>query len=190
MRRRRIVRPVLRPGMRPRQKHPVHPLLVKANKLFENGEYLEAAELFFKLGDGALARNIPRAPHLFLQAGRAYLFAGENERAVETSKHALTLFANDKRWIELKHTGDRVVSGLLEHKLDKNAMEIEAWLNDTMPEGFDFSEEPMRIDNIRKELHLPLTCPSCGGAVNPKDVKWVDDITAECSFCGNMVRGE
>ena len=190
MRRRRIVRPVLRPGMRPRQNHPVHPLLKKANQLFNNGEYQEAAELFIKLGNGALARNLPRAPHLFLQAGRAYLLAGENERAVETSEHGLTLIANDKRWAELKHMGDRVVSGLVEHKLDNEAEKIEAWLNDKLPKGLDIPETPMSIDNIRKKAHLPLTCNSCGAAVNPMEVRWVDDITAECSFCGNMVRGE
>ena len=190
MRRRRIVRPGMRPGMRPVNNRPVHPLLRKANQLFANGQYAEAAELFIRLGEGALARNIPRAPHLFLQAGKAYLHADDSKAAIEKSQYGLSLFAKDERWGELKRFGDRVISSLKEHKLEAEAKELQAWLDSAIPEGVEIPDMPIRMGSIKKDVHLPLSCPSCGGAVNPKEVDWVDDITAECSFCGNMLRGE
>jgi hypothetical protein len=37
---------------------------------------------------------------------------------------------------------------------------------------------------------LPTNCPSCGGPVLLKEVEWLDDITAECAYCGNGIRTE
>jgi len=190
MRRRRIVRPGLRPGVHPPQRKPVHPLLRKAHELFANGNYLDAAELFVKLGEGAVARNMPRAPHLFLQAGRSYLLAGVYEKAIEYSRHGLNLFLEKERWHELKRFGDRVVVELKEHNLDDEANLIQSWLIESIPESFEVSSGKFSLNESKKDIHLPLVCPSCGGAINPLEVEWVDDITAVCSFCGNMVRGE
>jgi len=41
-----------------------------------------------------------------------------------------------------------------------------------------------------KQAVLPPRCPSCGALVNPKEVEWVDEITALCLFCGSPVRSE
>jgi len=37
---------------------------------------------------------------------------------------------------------------------------------------------------------LPTHCPACGAALKPNDVEWLDDVTAECEYCGSPVRGE
>ena len=37
---------------------------------------------------------------------------------------------------------------------------------------------------------LPTNCPACGGPLHPNEVKWQDEITAKCPYCGRTVRGE
>jgi hypothetical protein len=37
---------------------------------------------------------------------------------------------------------------------------------------------------------LPTHCPACGAAVRPDEVEWLDDVTAECAYCGSPVREE
>lgn len=36
---------------------------------------------------------------------------------------------------------------------------------------------------------LPRTCPSCGSPVRPNEVTWLDDKTAECAYCGQVLHG-
>jgi hypothetical protein len=36
--------------------------------------------------------------------------------------------------------------------------------------------------------HLPAKCPSCGAAIRLNEVKWFDDITAECRYCGTPIK--
>jgi len=36
--------------------------------------------------------------------------------------------------------------------------------------------------------HLPTKCPSCGTAIRPNEVKWLDDVTAECQYCGTPIK--
>ena len=31
-------------------------------------------------------------------------------------------------------------------------------------------------------------CPSCGASLRPDEVEWLDDVTAECAYCGSPVR--
>jgi hypothetical protein len=35
---------------------------------------------------------------------------------------------------------------------------------------------------------LPTKCPSCGAAIRPNEVKWLDDVTAECRYCGTPIK--
>ena len=40
----------------------------------------------------------------------------------------------------------------------------------------------------KPSAHLPTKCPSCGAAIRPNEVKWLDDITAECRYCGMPIK--
>jgi hypothetical protein len=35
---------------------------------------------------------------------------------------------------------------------------------------------------------LPTHCPSCGAALRPDEIEWLDESTAECAYCGSPVR--
>lgn len=39
-----------------------------------------------------------------------------------------------------------------------------------------------------RELHLPETCPSCGGPLIASKVKWQGKQSAICPFCGTTIK--
>ena len=65
------------------------------------------------------------------------------------------------------------------------AKEIEAYLKSTLPAGF--AGLPATEVEKRRPV-LPTNCPGCGGPIRSDEVEWVDDVTAECPYCGSSVR--
>jgi len=37
---------------------------------------------------------------------------------------------------------------------------------------------------------LPTSCPKCGAPVHGGDANWIDNNTAECDYCGALLRAE
>jgi hypothetical protein len=157
--------------------------LQEANFAFDKGEYGRAGELFEQLAEKAAARGGPRAPLFYLQAGRARVFAGQTALGLPSLRRGLELFAQRGQLQRLQQAGRRVVTQLGEHGLQKEAAEIEAWLKTALPSMPSFDPAP-------KRPLLPTHCPSCGAAVRPDEVEWLDEITAECAYCGSPVRNE
>lgn len=79
--------------------------------------------------------------------------------------------------------GTRVISELNEGGLKKEAAEIETWLKNVSP----MTSSP---DPPRKRPVLPTHCPACGAALRPDEVEWLDEVTAECAYCGSSVRAD
>lgn len=164
----------------------IPPMLQRANELLAIEDYAGASAAFEQLAQAAEGRNGPRAPMLFLQAGRARLLAGQSAQGVAHLKHGLSLLATSGKWEQFQRAGQRAVAGLNQHGLNADAKEIEAYLAGTLPADFT---APISKVSTRKPI-LPTHCPSCGGAVRPDEVEWLDEITAECDYCGSPVRGE
>jgi hypothetical protein len=164
----------------------VPPVLQEANFVFGKGEYGRAAELFERIAQTADARGGPRAPLFHLQAGRARILAGQTSLGMPSLKRGLELLAEHGRFPRLHKAGEHVVAELHERGLQNEAAEIETWLKSVLPSmpSFDSLERPS------KRPVLPTHCPSCGAAVRPDEVEWLDDITAECAYCGSPVREE
>jgi|YNPBryBLVA2012_1023415.scaffolds.fasta_scaffold00402_10 hypothetical protein len=182
-RRRPIVGRPLRPlrrGLLPQ----VPPLLQRANQLLASGQYVQAAEAFESLADAAQSRGGVRAPLLFLQAGRARILAGETAAGLARLKQGLSLLAAHADWPGLQRVGGRVLTELNERGLVREAAEMEAWLKATLPAGsVVFAER-----SATPKPQLPTHCPSCGAALRPDEVEWLDEVTAECAYCGSPVR--
>ena len=164
----------------------VPPVLQEANFTFDKGEYGRAAELFERIAQGADARGGPRAPLLLLQAGRARILAGQTALGMPSLKRGLELFAERKQFPRLQNAGQRVIAELNERGLKNEVVDIEILLKMLLPSmpTVETKETPA------KRPILPTHCPSCGAAVKPDEVEWLDDITAECGYCGSPVREE
>ena len=182
LRRRGFMRP-----MRRAFRGEIPPALQRANALMAKGDYPAAAAAFETLASGAETRLSPRAPSLFLEAGRARMLAGQMEVGLGHLKRGLSLLATTGRSRQVFRIGQGIVSELQTRGLSKEAQEISDYVKtgiSSLPQGMN---EPF------KEGHhpsLPTRCPGCGGPVRPDEVEWLDDATAECSYCGSSLRGE
>ena len=164
----------------------VPPILQEANFTFDKGEYGRAAELFERIAEGADARGGPRAPLFLLQAGRARLLAGQPTLAMPSLKRGLELLAERKQFPRLQNAGQRVIAELNERGLKNEVVDIEILLKILLPSMPTFATEETPV----KRPILPTHCPSCGAAVKPDEVEWLDEVTAECGYCGSPVREE
>ena len=91
-----VGRPVVRPVVVPAAGGGgvnVPPALRRANELMAAGQYAEAAQIFEQFARGAEMRGGPRAPHFFLQAGRAHILAGQVPAGMTALMHGLALLA-------------------------------------------------------------------------------------------------
>jgi hypothetical protein len=51
-------------------------------------------------------------------------------------------------------------------------------------------ETPGDRPTVRVRPILPTHCPSCGAGVRANEIEWLDDVTAECDYCGSPIRGD
>jgi hypothetical protein len=161
----------------------VPPVLQEANFAFDKGEYGRAGELFERIAETAAARGGPRAPLFYLQAGRARILAGQTALGMPSLKRGLELLAQRGQLPKLQQAGRRAVTELNERGLQKEAVEIESWLKSLSP-------SMSSLDAPSQRPGLPTHCPACGAAMRPDEVEWLDEVTAECAYCGSPVRNE
>lgn len=186
----RFPRPA-RPFGPPLPDRQVPPLLIKANQLYQQGKYEEAARLFNDLADRAGSRGNPKAPLLYVQTGKSYILAGNNSIGYEILLKGFGILVQQQRWHDLQRMGYRIISDLRQQGIEDVAKQIENWLEKNLVVQDSTSKISPDPDNFQKKRAiLPLSCLSCGAAVYPDEVTWVDEITVECNYCGNLIRGE
>ncbi len=183
--RRPFVRPIRR-AVRP----DVHPLLARANQLMAAGNFSAAAQAYEQLAFGAQQRGIPRDAHLFLQAGRCRLLAGQVESGMANLKQGLEIFIRRGNLAQLKKSGELAIADLKQRGLNAEAAEIENLLVSSLPTGTSQTTATTSIPTEEKPRLLPTTCPACGGPLRPGEVEMLDEITGECPYCGGGVRAE
>lgn len=162
----------------------VPPMLQRANQTMAAGDYESASTMYVDLAKDAEERFPQHAPFLYVEAGRAAVLCGETKTGVAHLRRGLTMLAAQGRMLRVRRMGRRVVDELNARGLTSEAQEISALLESSQPE-----ESPAR-EAVPKHPILPTHCPSCGAAVRPDEVEWLDDLTAECDYCGSPVRGE
>ncbi len=164
----------------------VPPILQEANRAFDKGEFGRAAELFEQIAQSADARGGPRARLFHLQAGRARVLAGQTALGIPSLKRGLQLLAERQQYPKVQNTGLRLILDLNERGHKNEAREIQEWLNNILPAKSTLETLPP----ITKKANLPTHCPQCGAALRPDEVEWMDEVTAECGYCGSPVREE
>ena len=163
----------------------IPPALQQANQMMENGEYKNAAEAFHTLAKSAEERFPHRAPFLYIEAGRAALLGGETKTGMADLRRGLTILSTQRRFNRVRILGQRIVNELQARGLNIEAEEIANLLSGNLPNTpSDEKSAP------EKRSVLPTHCPSCGATVKPDEVEWLDEITAECSYCGSPIRDE
>lgn len=163
----------------------IPPALRRANQLMASGQYVEAAGIFEQFANGALSRNGPRAPWFLLQAGHARILAGQVPAGMEHIQRGLALFTMRGQLQRMNHAGLRFVIELKAQGLTAEVNQIENYLKTNLPAGF---VSGIGTSAGKPRPVLPTTCPGCGGPIRSDEVEWNDELTAECPYCGSVIR--
>jgi len=174
-------RPLRGRFFRPRA-HPIRRRLRKAHRAMEAGRPAEAGKIFAELAEAAASLDRPIASQLLLQAGRAYLAAGEKETARSLVMRGIRMMIEQ---------GDPRLGPLSQR-----------WMAELRDRGFpDIAQD---IDeNIPAELRkapstssappspaLPAKCPYCGGSVRADQVDRTEPDRPACAYCGTPLLGD
>ena len=168
--------------MRPVRRRPPAPEPVRnAMRLFEQGEFGEAADAFDDLAQEAEEKGrLVQAAHLTAQAARCYLQLDDVDAASERGMKALDLFKQAERPGAARRMGERMAKALKDRGRQAEAEALERELKE-LP-------APSRPGMRRGEL--PGKCPQCGGPVRESEATWVGPSSAECPYCGSVVKAE
>ncbi len=150
----------------------------------EDRSYAEAGRIFEKLAFGAMRMRIPRAPALFLQAGRAFILAEDNEHGIRMLRRGLRLMVDMRQIGRLQMVTERVAQDLKEYGLEAEGIALKEEIDQILSHsGFSKSSTTFHL----LEPRLPGNCPQCGGPVHPDEIVWIDKTRAECEYCRSIL---
>ena len=158
---------------------------IQANQLLTQGKPGQAAPLFAKLAEVESANHPRRAANLHAQAAHAFADNQQGPAALIQARAALRLF--------LKYQMNQrtpMFYANITRKLNNKGMKNAA---DTLISEFGsrITALPAPVSSIvQKHGIIPTNCPKCGAPVHGDQAKWVDSNTAECQYCGSLVRSE
>jgi tetratricopeptide (TPR) repeat protein len=180
-----------RPPPRPPLPLRVRRTLARANGLMADGRFAEAANIFERLSERARHRGmLIRAADLALQASRARFAADDVNAALERAREALRLLARGGRPGRVPRVLSRITAALREKGYDAQADQLEQEAAQALEEmGLSLDEVRQRAPQVTEERGtLPTHCSGCGAPLAPDEVEWHDAHTAECLYCGTVVR--
>ncbi len=159
--------------------------LSRANQLLAGGQPLQAAALFTQLADQLQVSNHPRrAANLHAQAAHAFADGQDEADALAQARLALSLFL---QYQMVRRTP--VFYANITRKLNAKGMKNAA---DALMKEFGSKVGPIPASVAPPTGHgrLPTNCPKCGAPIHGDEAEWVDTSTAECAYCGTLIRSE
>lgn len=166
-------------------------ILMRANRLMAEGQFAEAAAIYERLYQEGMERGfVGRAADLALQAARARLAAGDIQVALGHAKEALRLLARSDRIGRIPRVLSKMTARLREMGYAAQADELEQEAERIMGEaGLSLAEAEQQAPQM-PERHgtLPAKCDGCAAPVFPDEVEWHDAQTAECPYCGTILK--
>ncbi len=160
--------------------------------MMDKGEFAEAAQLFVRLSEGARRRGMPiRAANLAARASQAYLAQDRPDSALDQIRLAIRILVRQGQPQRAARLASGAVDKLKERGFQTEADELTAYANRLRDEaglspGDWQKPHPSQPSSPRGTL--PDRCSGCGASLIPDDVIWHDDQTAECTYCGAVVK--
>jgi hypothetical protein len=154
----------------------------------EQADPAEAAAVLEKKAQAAEEQGrLDKAGDLHLETARCYLQLDDIDQADDHGLKALRLFIQANRLGKVRRLVPRMMAVLHRKghhdEAEKLRQEVEALLGTPPGEG----GIPRRERAVRRGS-LPAKCPSCGGPIRSDEVNWVDSHSAECAYCGGIVK--
>jgi hypothetical protein len=160
--------------------------------MMEDGEFAQAARQFDRLAAGARRRGMPiQAANLALRAAQAYLAQDDVDTALRRMRRAIRVLARHGHAERVAQIAARADDELRERGYDAQAIEL-AQFADSVMRAAGLSLHDLTVsgsgDTVGASSSLPGRCSGCGAALVPADVTWHDGQTAECAYCGAVIK--
>ena len=168
-------------GGRPLRRAAMHQLRI-ANQLYEEKQWLPAAEHYERLAAAAANRGLPQAPQLFLRAGRARLQNGDHETGLAHLHEAVRLLGQLDQFHRLHQICPRIVNELKDLGLEREALELDQAIHAILDR--QRSEDHAQYQT-NVNLRFPPKCTSCGASLRPDEMEIIDPQTGVCGYCGS-----
>jgi hypothetical protein len=155
-----------------------------ANRLLAQGQAAEAAPLFGQVAQAMEASGHPRrAANLHARAAHAFADAGREALALQHARLALRLF---KQYAMAQRLQQFSANILRKFQAGGMAPAAEALQREYgLPASVAAPAAPAAA-----LARLPGACLKCGAPVHSDDVEWIDPHSAECPYCGAVLRAE
>jgi hypothetical protein len=158
--------------------------VARANQLQASGHPEQAALLFMEQARQMQQIGRPRqAANLHALAAHAWVNAGVEQRAMNQAGRAFQIFARQGMWQRAAEFKTNLMQHLREYGMQGSADNIERAYDTARIVTVPRTEEPIRAK-------LPAACPHCGAPIRSDVVEWVDESSAECGFCGGIIKAE
>jgi hypothetical protein len=162
--------------------------LRRVHRQLETGQYAQAYPTLKRLADRTDPRERPvQAAMLSAQAARArILMAAPGAHnaawdAVELGQRALHMLFAAERIARAQMLLAQMLQLLERKNYYEQAVELRA-------EGTALLGAKVRM--TPPQAALPKKCPSCNAPLRSDEVEWIDAQSAECAYCGSVVRAE
>ena len=153
----------------------------RAMRLCEEGQFEEAARAFDDLAQGAEERGrLFQAANLSAQAARCYLSLDDLDAAYERGLRALDLFKRAGRPGAARRLVERMVKILREKGRLAEAEGLEG----------ELSRLPAPVRPGMRRGELPGKCLQCGGPIKESETTWIGPSSAECPYCGSILKAD
>jgi hypothetical protein len=158
----------------------------RAYSLVERGDHANAAQLFERQARDAADRGIfMPAAHLYLQAGRARLLAGETEAAQELLYQGLGILADHLDVQRLTMSANQLIDDLLRMGQDTLAGDVHTWLKHAL------KTDLVAVDDGAKDTpargRRPTQCPRCNAILRNADIVPWNSVRGICVYCGSLI---
>jgi len=179
------------PRRRISQANPLNPdqmaTLVKANQWVAQGKPLEAGPLFAQVASAMQASNHPRrAANLFTRAAHAFVDGNRGQVGLGYARAAISLFLQTQMIGRAASFYTNITRKMAAKGMNNALGELQKEFGAHIT---NLPTKPLSMPPLRRKL-LPTSCPKCGAPVHMEDIIWVDEATAECEFCGSLIRSE
>lgn len=160
----------------------------RARRRIEQANPAEAAAILEEKAQEAEEQGmLDKAGDLHLEAARCYLQLDDVDRADDHGLTALRLFIQAKRLGKVRRLVPRMMAVLrrkgYHDEAEKLRQEVDALLGALPGERAIPWGKP-----VVQRGSLPAKCPSCGGPTRSDEINWVDPRSAECAYCGGIVK--
>ncbi len=151
--------------------------LRQAHRWKEMGRLEEAAAGFAEIEQTAWSLAPARAALLAVEAGLAFLLAGDIERG----RHHLD---SGIAWLRQNEPVRAAsVAGRAGRELRAAGLEVEAARLGVEP-------APPIAATPYPRVRLPSKCPYCGGGILPAEAEWAENDGVLCAYCGSRVTAD